>query len=293
MKTVFVTGAGASGLYGFPLRVGLTHGVMSWLRQTASVELATQFGFDGREMVRFADALAYSGRRSVDAFLEHRPEYVEIGKLAIAHSLIQREQTESLFGRNDSWLEYLFERLNCPFENFGANEVAFVTFNYDRSLEHYLFTCLRNSYGKSAEECADQLRKIPIVHLHGDLGVLPWQSWKDGPVRDYVPTISADALKAGAARIKIIHEDIAGRDAEFAEAHRLLLDWADQIYFLGFGYNSTNMARLRIAEINKPAQGTGFGLTELERGQIMAATGARISIIGHDCIGLFRNMVRW
>jgi hypothetical protein len=46
-------------------------------------------------------------------------------------------------------------------------------FNYDRSLEHFLFTALKYSSGKSDDECAGKLKTIPIIHLHGDLGALP------------------------------------------------------------------------------------------------------------------------
>ena len=150
------------------------------------------------------------------------------------------------------------------------------------------FTCLRNSYGKSADRCAEQLFDIPVVHLHGDIGVLPWQHWKRGPVRDYVPSISTDALHAAADRIKIIHEDITGRDEEFTQA-KALLKHAERIYFLGFGYNATNMARLGVTTIS----GTAQGLTDHERGQTMAAVGRKIGSLPFDCIGLLRHAVQW
>ncbi len=124
-RTVFVTGAGASAPYGFPLGMQLAGGIIGWLRQPQSLEQLKPFGFDREQMLRFADALQQSGRQSVDAFLEHRPDYIQIGKLAIANSLIQCEQLPMLFGRSDSWLNYLFNRINCPFEKFGAKRNRF------------------------------------------------------------------------------------------------------------------------------------------------------------------------
>jgi hypothetical protein len=293
ISTVFVMGAGASAPYNFPLGIGLVREVINRLTQHESAELFRNLGFDQDEMHRLASALTRSGRQSVDAFLEHRPEFLEVGKAAIALVLIERELSSTLFeARPGGWLDYLFDRLNCPFERFGKNEVAFITFNYDRSLEFYLFTRLQNSYEKSAEACADQLSQIPIVHLHGDLGALPWHLSPEA-IREYDSKVSPEAIKIAASRIKIIHEDIADRDSEFEKAKQLLNE-ADLIYFLGFGYNSTNMARLGVNNIRDGiAFGTGYNLTEHERYLIMQSVERKIQILPRDCIELLRNVVRW
>ena len=292
--TVFVTGAGASQPYAFSLGIDLTRRVGDEMFNGATVETFRDLGLDHNKMRAFANSLRLSGRQSVDAFLEHRPEFMDVGKAAIARVLIEWEQTGTLLaGREGAWLDYLFDKLNCPFERFGSNEVAFITFNYDRSIEHYLFTCLQNSYGKSAEDCAHQLSQIPIIHLHGDLGALPWQESDSAKIRTYEPTISPEAVRIAASRIKIIHEDIAGRDREFAEAKRIL-NLADQIYFLGFGYNQTNMERLGVDKIKGGVvYGTGYGLTDHERDATMDAVGRKITIVNQHCLGLLRNVVRW
>jgi hypothetical protein len=71
-------------------------------------------------------------------------------------------------------------------------------------------------YGRSIEACAEQLNQIPIVHLHGDLGALPWQ--KVEASREYGAIVSVEEIKVAASRIKIIHEDTADRDKEFGRA---------------------------------------------------------------------------
>lgn len=294
--TVFVTGAGASAPYNFPTGNGLKFEVIKQLTQNDddTVSLFRDLGFDQGQMQEFSQALKQSGRRSVDAFLEHRSEFLGIGKAAIARVLIGFEQPNTLFeNRPLGWLEELYQHLNCPFERFGRNQVSFITFNYDRSLEHYLFTCLRNSYGKSEQKCADQLRHIQVIHLHGDLGALPWQPGDRKDVRAYDHTISPEAVSVAMRRNKIIHEDIGDRDREFNEARQLLRN-AEQIYFLGFGYDLTNMRRLRVAEIpNGVARGTGSGLTPHERGEIVQRIHQKIQVVGHDCIDFLRNVVDW
>ena len=39
--------------------------------------------------------------------------------------------------------------MNTPFEDFEKNLVSVITFNYDRSLEQFLFISLKSRYGKS------------------------------------------------------------------------------------------------------------------------------------------------
>jgi hypothetical protein len=101
----------------------------------------------------FRTALLKSGKRSVDAFLEHRTDFLEVGKAATACALLPRETEDSLFHPGkESWYEYFYTRLNAKFEDFSRNSVSVFTFNYDRSLEHYLFTALQNAYRKTSQE---------------------------------------------------------------------------------------------------------------------------------------------
>src|SRR5260370_41652988 len=102
------------------------------------------------------------------------------------------------------------------------------------------------------------MRNMPVIHLHGRLGFLPWQS---GESRLYDSEITAESLRTGANNINIIHEDITdGRDKDFSEAKRLLAD-AEQVLLMGFGYNSTNVERLGIADLAAgKSKGTCQGL---------------------------------
>jgi len=55
------------------------------------------------------------------------------------------------------------------FEEFGENSLSIITFNYDRSLEHFLSVALRNTYNKEAAEVESVLREqIPIVAAIGN-----------------------------------------------------------------------------------------------------------------------------
>jgi len=203
---------------------------------------------------------------------------------------------ERLFALGQTnWLRYLYGRMNCSFNEFGENLVSFITFNYDRTIEHFLHTALCNTYKKHPELCAEQMSRIPIVHLHGRLGRLPWQG---GSARPYeAAELNPNDLFIALNGIKIIHEDPTGdRDKDFQEAKRLL-DEAERIYFLGFGFDATNVKRLGLDKLRGnriDVRATAYGFTTSEIQEIAQRIENRITLHQDvDCISLMRTNVQW
>ncbi len=253
--TVIILGAGASSVYGFPTGQGLVSNIISNLRPLSKSEtrggndwvpfLIVNFDLKEEEIYDFQEKLHYS-RISVDAFLEYRNEFLKVGKLSIAMSLISHENNQKLFSAERNWLDYLRNKLDAPFDVFGENELSIITFNYDRTVEQYLFTVLKNTYGRSDAECVEQLNKIPIIHVHGKIGSLPWQEENGRP---YENTFTPENIKLASDQIIIISESNEDSE-EFRQAFELLKK-ADEgkIYFLGFGYNPVNLRRLKFNEL--------------------------------------------
>jgi hypothetical protein len=132
------------------------------------------------------------------------------------------------------------------------NKLSIVTFNYDRSLEHYLFTVIQNTFGKSPEQCAAQLNQLDIVHVHGSLGRLPWQqesAFSAALPLEYGKYSEKPHIDIARKNIQIIPEAKA-ESPEFKRAHDLL-NKAERIYFLGFGYHKANVNKLGITSLNK------------------------------------------
>jgi hypothetical protein len=291
---VIVTGAGASAVFDFPVGVKLREQVINWLITNGPAHrfFSGNTRFTPAQMENFREQLRLSAQPSVDLFLEHRSEFTDVGKAAMAYVLAQSEVSTSLWDKPEvNWLTYLFGQMRAPFETFHQNAVSFVTFNYDRSIEHFLVNALGASYGKPPEQCAAVLQRIPIIHLHGRLGFLPWQS-PDG--RPYAPITDAAGLQLCVREMKIIHEDIADRDNDFQHAKRLLRD-AWRIYFLGFGYGTINVSRLGILDLpNNKARGTGVDIANAEHQQINNLTQGKITVQQYvDCISLFRDWAEW
>ncbi|MBL7961455.1 hypothetical protein JNL27_14570, partial [bacterium] len=103
-NTVLILGAGASMPYDYPSGAVLKQGICRDLTtHTNNVRPPAQelmrTGLDISEIKSFRDALFFSGRQSVDEFLEHRNEFMTIGKRAIAQALIPHESKKNLFNR--------------------------------------------------------------------------------------------------------------------------------------------------------------------------------------------------
>jgi hypothetical protein len=260
--TVLVLGAGASMPFNFPSGAKLLQDIINLLptdrmRQHVPASNPT-------DLMAFQKALSHSGVSSIDAFLEHRPEFIEVGKIAIALCLMPCEKDEALFQSSQHWYQFLFQQLNASFNNFGENKLGIITYNYDRSLEYYLVTALQNKYGKDFESCLEQFKKIDFIHLHGFLGD-PFGG--DHMTHKSYSTKCTDRdISVGARNIKIIHESI-DNEPQFQQAHDLLIN-AKKICFLGFGYNETNLNRLmphgKIDWRLTPVYGTAFKLGKAE-----------------------------
>ncbi|HEG44584.1 MAG TPA: hypothetical protein ENH94_11100 [Phycisphaerales bacterium] len=272
-NTVLVLGAGASCPFGFPIGRELVKIIIRNLGPSGDLlRILINHGFDEDWINSFKDALLGAEPLSIDTFLEHRPDFEKIGKEAIAGSLLPYEHlgrfNTMLLQDENNWYRYLFNRLNTSFDDFALNQLSVITFNYDRSFEHYLFSVLKNTYNKTEEECAEKLKSIPVIHVHGSLGSLIWQESSLSSVSYGIwsnKRYKGQAVKQGGENIIIVHE--ANKETpEFQKAHQLLSQ-ADYVYFLGFGFNRDNVRRLRIEILlNKVVtRGTAFKLPLQER----------------------------
>jgi len=247
--TVFILGAGASYSFGYPLGKDLVDIIVKNFDPNNSenaIELFKGLGFSDEDIISFRDKLRLSAAPSIDSFLEPRGEDDRyLGKLAIAYALIPFENTDTLFYDN-SWYKTFIQKLKITFDGFDKNKISFITFNYDRSLEHFLITALRNQFNKTESEVAEKLLKIPIVHLYGKLGLLPWETAKpDEYSREYNSKILPHLLRRSSKSLKIIYDKLELDNPEFKQA-RQILSAARRIYFLGFGYHKDNLDRLKI-----------------------------------------------
>lgn len=233
-RAVLVLGAGASKPYGLPLGSELRDEV---LRASTDLDLRARLGgnYDS-QLQDFCASLAQSGFSSVDAFLEQRPEWTDIGKSAMALCLLaaERQAKDKLFPPHqpkDHWYEVLWSCLRAPsWSAFKRQPLTVVTFNYDRSLEHYLARVLTNNYSIKPETARAAL---PVLHVHGTLGEY------DGTFGQLVDKASYNLASRS---IRVVHEaDV--RHSDFVRARTLIVA-AERVLCVGFGYHDANMRKL-------------------------------------------------
>ncbi|MCH7760389.1 hypothetical protein IIA15_03170 [candidate division TA06 bacterium] len=292
-ETLLVLGAGASVPYGFPDGHTLAQQIWNKLSETVEDPLKLQLqecGFELKEIYEFKKELQLSHQPSVDAFLENRQEYINIGKAAIAAKLIPYELLQVLDreGGGLKWYEYLFNQMSGSRNDFEKNNLSIVTLNYDRSLEYFLFRALKHSYGLIDNEAVDLLKSIPIIHLYGQLGK---PDFYDKTGRPFTPEVSQVNIKKCIDEIQIFHE-LVEDSAELKEA-RELVSKSEILCFLGFGYHPENIKRLSINESFKGINMLGsvyqFGKNEINQVHRLLKGRIRVGANNENALQFLRN----
>jgi hypothetical protein len=263
-----ILGAGASQPYGLPSGRELVTGILDHLRSGESRSVLRD-AFDGQIqesfIQEFGRALEFSRLWSIDAFLETRREFAEVGKAAIALTLLPREEESSLGagspGGGNPWYDLLWNKLHhADVDGFPAFPVSIVTLNYDRSVEQYFFEAIQNAYGRDPEEASGVLSRIDIGHMHGSLGALPWEG---GEVKYGNPSDSRDfpkIVRAAAESISLAHEP--ENETFVAEANDIIAN-SDWVYFIGCSYHVQYMKRFTLVQGGNYA-GTCLDMAEAE-----------------------------
>ena len=184
--TVLILGAGASINYGFPSGLQLKALICKAIKERADIfNDLVQATDDTDHVVDFYNNFLLSSEFSIDAFLQHNTKYFDVGRRAIANVLLRKEKHEELFdtwidkwldpeNKDKHWYQLLFSKLNAPFEDFDKNDLTIITFNYDRSLEYFLWESMKAKYSDQDEKSTlEKLHKIPVIHVYGKLGSLP------------------------------------------------------------------------------------------------------------------------
>jgi hypothetical protein len=258
-KTVVILGAGASMPYGFPSGQQLLQEAQSYETPDRLAGFINTPARAGAEA--FFAALRGTLDQSIDAMLETLPPpVVEGGKGFIARFLLDREYDARTRGPKPHpdqkklgyrWLPHLWNILDFrSLKDFRATPIQFVTYNYDRSLEHALFEAITVKFpGSTPDQCREAMDCIGPIHLHGQLGPLPELAGASGTVPyggggASGPT-DKDCMIATQA-IQIVHEPTP-QSEPFIRA-RAAIAWADRIIFLGFGYSKTNVDRLLLKD---------------------------------------------
>ncbi|GBD88338.1 hypothetical protein BMS3Abin03_02273 [bacterium BMS3Abin03] len=256
-STIFIIGAGGSEPYGFPTGQDLRKNICT--QYLNNFNKLIQDAFDSENIrdnelkiaQNFTRTFYNSNTKSIDLFLSRNPDFSNSGKRSIIIEILNSERKfikkKIKFWEND-WYAYLFNRMTetlikkDDYKKFNENKVSFITFNYDRTLENYLLNSLTNSFLFAKEDVIEQVKSIPINHVYGQVGFLPWQGKE--PIIYFGQDCRLDIIDSIQKNIKIIYDFEKGIDEEINN----LIREAKKIFFLGFGYAEENLKILKIPE---------------------------------------------
>jgi len=286
-KTVLILGAGASAPYGYPtgdkLRIDIIESfdllyerdvVPGLKKYGTSAFMQSRLNFSNSRRKEFISTFKES-RIQIDLFInKNRNFFEDLGKLAIILLLFEAERQTNHFWKaeiegKEDWYRYLYLKMMSDLNGrddytISRNDISFITFNYDRSLEEFLFSSLENSHNSIEPDVIQkEMRKVKFHHVYGQLADLPWQNDSEG-LRYYPPNIIDYSKRI--KNIKVIFDDRL-KSSSLTDIHRKIKQ-AKRIFFLGFGFLNENMKLLGFPEILNPNQkifGTGKGYTEKER----------------------------
>lgn len=237
-KRVFILGAGSNQCYDFPTGEGLRNLIIG-----DDIQDLTKYVYV--PYAEFKNFFRESGMQSVDRFIEQNQKFEEIGKKIIAWYISRKENPSALNIGEKHWYFYIFNRLLQEIKTLTEGEISFITFNYDRSLEHFLYQSLFHTFlSKSQEELTEYKNLFSIYHVYGQVGSII--STSEIPARSYSPPSrfsDVDSFYKGIHLVTTRDEDLKRFDLL-----KKTVKGADVIYCIGFGFDALNMERIGLTQ---------------------------------------------
>lgn len=307
-KTVFVLGAGMSSYYGFPLgdalsRMILKHCVIN--DHVATRLFLQQKGIKEESFKNFTTSYTHSGCKTIDQFMaanNTNEEFHTIGKYFISKILLGMERKQQIFPDHnttvtrinpylDIWNKLLFPngKINNNPDSFFQQPISFISFNYDRSLDYFLYNVIKEAFKLKGQEIFDHINKLPVYRVYGSLMESFEKTQAEGPGK-------FDDFTCLAYGGNPIEEQILGlskninfmRYVEDDEYNfRDLLKQAKNIVFLGYGFDDYNNNKLGLTKIpgirDKNIYASCFGLSSSRKAALQKLIFQKNVFVGEKC----------
>ncbi len=273
-KTTFVVGAGASCELQLPsgdellsrVAAGLDYSRFGSELQTRDTILLSRYlakmaertGKGEEPLQQAAERIRNASKisRSIDAIIDqndHDPFVGQCAKLAMVHFICQAEARSTLrltpriegelpIQGTDNWLVYLGQLITTgvPRSKIEScfDNVSIISFNYDRSIEHFLPHAMVLSHGVPLKEAQRIVAaKLKIIHPFGTIGRLPWQTGEASDV-EWGTEQPWNILNL-VSQIRTASDLL--RDHQALMALRAAVTGGKRLAFLGFGFSPQNV----------------------------------------------------
>lgn len=221
-KTTFILGAGASVPYGYPTGYGLRNEIINKYEQVLDDSFKA-FGPNGNRLEDFKNIIRpiirdfdESNTESIDLFLTRSQNEQTIG---YGSNLIwlfinwYEMRSSSKLRSSDSGEDWYFAFYNeltssipykAALKSISNDYITFITFNYDRSFENFLFKSFLKSFPLTDIETTQLINdNFNIHHVYGKTINLPWENGL--PKSDFRSEDSLNKFSEACSNIKLIY----------------------------------------------------------------------------------------
>ena len=293
-KSLIVLGAGSSLGFAYPTGLELVNYIVkefiNKLKPIARISFPPNSQFqDADDLIRkgkeFTIALSKAMPPSIDIYLSRmKPDYDDIGTLAIAFSFLIKENGITkdyarLFrSSEDNWQKYLFEE--CLFQNHSLSDfdsislnTQFISFNYEYSLESAFHYYLENNFKLKD---TDFYRLLSCRHVYGLLhNKFLHDNTSFNPDISYILNCSKN--------IDVMYSNRSSFASKIS-GYQSWLSTFERVYFLGFGFNETNLKIIHMPEfLNKNVKVFATAKNVDNESIITIFKDYQIDISLHDC----------
>jgi hypothetical protein len=231
-----------------------------------------------QECQDLVDRLKLGNPVVIDYFLGQNHDLQEIGKFCVAYAILKCESVLSnrfrqvTNGGEDDWLRFVIEEIakGCAqSDDIYKNNVKFVTFNYDRSIERRIYEGLRARRMFEETIIRNFIAKDLILHVYGSVKkfdysideILPNSTEIETCVQrnpsppDYIKDSDVvsflDEIYESAQNIRVIEPQHKKQEEECILKATDAIRNAKNIYILGYGYgfDRINSDRLKLREV--------------------------------------------
>lgn len=289
--TTFVIGAGANPTDTLPVGHGLLDKAAKLDRhKELRTSILQAIGNDTQRLNSFLDDLRQHPARSIDAFLETRPDQAtrDLGHVVIAALMGQAliDHPTPRFKVDEDWIGHVIRwmisgaRTAREFAD-GNSHVRFVTFNFDSVLESEIARLVHGAY-RGQPEVDKAVETIWTYHVHGKL---PEPVRQVGSLMNPGHFVDPVWIDQAAKHVRVVHDEL---DADERIRARQAVSSARVLCFLGFGYHLENLKSLDVKALVARPQGhqeifgSGMNLSGQDKAIIRRAFELRIELGGQD-----------
>lgn len=258
MRKVLIVGAGASKCWDFPLGSELLRDCVKPLQGLCKCLEVNEPSHHEELRAEFIQACRDTTYGTIDELLKRRPRLRHQGALAIAAALADHQLRATTRPLDENlWYSALYRHFVKeidPREPMFSQDLEIVTFNYDVNIEVAIARHLRADRDDLSDALAavEYAYSLPIHHVHGKL-YLPIRI--QDRIRDSrrAPSITLAEIEEIASALQFTHDALLGNTTHLDRA-RASIERADRLFFIGFGFDPVNLAKIGLVEASPVCQ---------------------------------------